>query len=205
MKRIVSLLLLIQCCIAGWSQTITIKYKNGSTQNYNMNDIEEITFSQGENSSQEQGTIEGDFVRVTFEGNTYQEPMPFYCQIDPVGWDGDTPLTFTYDAKEHFRNNGFIFMLGLIHYSRKTDLLKSSPGSYKCVGGVFLDYYHNFTFTGKLEIDYIEYDFVSGTHQVTSVKEVGGRIQIEGNFTNSFEYNGDAKTVKGNYRMTIPD
>ena len=45
-----------------------------------MNDIEAITFSQDDNSSQEQGTIEGDFVKVTFEGNTYQEPMPFYLQ-----------------------------------------------------------------------------------------------------------------------------
>ena len=56
-----------------------------------------------------------------------------------------------------------------------------------------------------LEIDYKEYDFESGTHQVTSVKEVGGKIQIEGNFTNKFEYHGDTKTIKGNYRMTIPD
>lgn len=205
MKKIVSFLVFLQCCLAGWSQTMTIEFKNGSTQKYNMNDIEAITFSQDDNSSQEQGTIEGDFVKVTFEGNTYQEPMPFYLQVDPVGWDGDTPLTFTYDAIGHFKNNGFAFMLGLIHYSRQRDLLNSSPGTYKCVGSIYLDYYSNFTFTGMLEIDYKEYDFVSGTHQVTSVKEVGGKIQIEGNFTNIFEYHGDTKTIKGNYRMTIPN
>ena len=205
MRRVILLIAAILLASVGRSQTINIEFKNGSTQKYNMNDIEAITFSQDDNSSQEQGTIEGDFVKVTFEGNTYQEPMPFYCQVDPVGWNGDTPLTFTYDAIEHFKNNGFAFMLGLIHYSRQRDLLNSSPGTYKCVGNIYLDNYSNFTFTGMLEIDYKEYDFVSGTHQVTSVKEVGGKIQIEGNFTNIFEYHGDTKTIKGNYRMTIPD
>ena len=149
--------------------------------------------------------ISGDFVKVTFQGNTYQESIPIYCQIDPVGWNGDTPLTYTYDAIPHFENYGFEFMFGIIHYSRKTDLLKSLPGSYDCAGGIYLNYYSNLTFTGLLEIDYIEYDFVSGTHEVTSVKEVGGRVQIEGNFTNIFEYHGDTKTIKGNYRMTIPN
>lgn len=148
--------------------------------------------------------IDGDYVKVIFEGKTYQESMPFYMQIDPVGKENGTPLTFTYDAIEHFERDGFSFMLGLMHYSRKADLLSCSPGRYSCKGGIYNGYV-NFTLTTSLEIDYDEYDFVSGTHQVTSIKEMGGRVQIEGNFTSFFEYRGDEKSIKGSYRMTIPE
>ena len=54
MKRLFGILFILQFCIIGWSQTITIDFKNGSFQKYDMNEIESVTFSQDEDTSQEQ-------------------------------------------------------------------------------------------------------------------------------------------------------
>ena len=54
--------------------------------------------------------------------------------------------------------------------------------------------------SGKDEFYYVE----SGTHKVTSIRKVGGDVQIEGTFDLVMEDNyGDIKkNVKGKYRIT---
>ena len=54
MNRLVGLLIFFQLSAFGWSQTMTIDFKDGFSQKYNMKDIEAITFSQSEDSIQEQ-------------------------------------------------------------------------------------------------------------------------------------------------------
>lgn len=150
----------------------------------------------------------GDYIRVTLDGKTYSDNILdwHYAQIDPVGRDkNDKPLTFTYDMCDHFDNNGFSFMFGVVHFSRTNELLASSPGTYGCAKDILdSNFYNNLTFSSVLEIDYDEYDWVSGTHNVKSIKKVNGEVQLEGSFTSNFELNGNIKKVKGDYRISIP-
>ena len=52
MKRILCLLAILQFCITGWSQTMTIDFKDGSTQKISMNDIKAITFTQDDEQTE---------------------------------------------------------------------------------------------------------------------------------------------------------
>ena len=54
--------------------------------------------------------------------------------------------------------------------------------------------------SGKDEFYYVE----SGTHKVTSIRKVGGDVQIEGTFDLVMEENSsyETKNVKGKYRIT---
>ena len=57
MKRIVSLIVFIQCCISGWSQTMTIEFKNGATTKYNMKDIKSIYFEEENDNSEDEVSL----------------------------------------------------------------------------------------------------------------------------------------------------
>ena len=52
MKRILCLLAILQFCITGWSQTLTIDFMDGSTQKISMNDIKAITFTQDDEQTE---------------------------------------------------------------------------------------------------------------------------------------------------------
>lgn len=150
----------------------------------------------------------GDFIQVTLNGKTYTGTIydNIYAQIDPVGRDSENkPLTLTYDMFDHFSEKGFEFFHGIVHYSRKADLLTTKPGTYECGKDILTQkYYHNMNFWSTLSIDYEDYDWVSGTHTLKSIKEVNGHVQLEGSYTSTFEHDGKTVTVKGKYRMTIP-
>ena len=147
-----------------------------------------------------------DFLQVDYEGKTYIEDLSIYAQIKPFGTDNQNrKLTYTYDMVAHFEDNGFTFMIGLVHLTNESELLASNTGTYSCAKDIFDDnMYQNLALVTLLEVNNDEYDWVSGTHQVKSIKKVNGDVQIEGSFTSSFELNGDRKTVKGSYRITIP-
>ena len=164
------------------------------------------TCSSGGDDDSGGDTPGGDgFIKVTFNGKTYTEGFPVYAQIKPSSYDSQNrSLTYTYDAVPHFEEKGFRFMYGIIHFTNKTDLLASSPGNYDCAGELFSSPDNNLTLTTQLSVDAEEYDWVSGTHQVTSIKKVNGGVQIEGSFTSTFKLDGNNQSVKGSYRMTIP-
>ena len=204
MKKLFILLVLQLISYSVWSQTMSIHYKNGKTVEFNMDNIDYVEFiDDGDNE-----TISGDYLKVTLDGKSYSDKILNWhiAQVDPVGYDKDgNPLTLTYDMRDHFEDNGFSFLFGIVHFSRKNDLLASPVGAYGCAESILSDdYYNNLTFWSTLEIDYKEYKWISGTHNVKSIKEVDGKVQIEGDFTSTFSYGSDSKTVKGSYRMTIP-
>jgi len=212
MRRIILFFAAVLLASVGWSQTVKINFKDGTDVNYNMNNVQSIEFL-NDNDNNNQGSnddfsMSGDFIKITMDGKTYSDKIVdwYYAQIDPVGRDANNkPLTFTYDMRDHFDDYGFSFMFGVVHYSRKNDLLASSVGTYGCAESILSDdYYKNLTFWSTLEIDYDEYTWNSGTHEVKSIKEVDGRVQLEGIFTSNFSFNGSSRTVKGSYRITIP-
>ena len=47
MKRRLLFLAFVLSTVVGWSQTVTLKFKNGTTQQYNMSELESIDFADG--------------------------------------------------------------------------------------------------------------------------------------------------------------
>ena len=70
MKRIVCLLALLLVFAFGWSQTMTIHFKNGNTQKYNMGEIESIEFSQDKNDVIDNVSIVGVWECTYYELDT---------------------------------------------------------------------------------------------------------------------------------------
>lgn len=155
------------------------------------------------------GSANSGYIEVTLNGKTYKESSNslFYEQVAPVGTDSDDkPLTLTYDGQKHFADDGFAFFFGMVHYSRKEDLLASKTGEYRCAEKIYQkDFLNNLTFVpDDLTIDYKEYEWESGTHKVTSIKEVNGNVQIEGSFVLTYNVDDEDLIVKGKYKMIIP-
>ena len=209
MKRVILLLAVVLLASIGWSQTVTLKFKNGTKQQYNMSDIESIDFSEGDNTSGDDGTYGDRFVEVKIDGKTYKESFPDWAtaQIDPLGTDSQgKKITFTYDMVAHFaKTYGFKFLFGISHYRNKADLLASTPGSYPFALDTSDDkIFNNLAFTCGYMLDGDEYSAVSGTHQVNSIESVDGDVCVKGSFTAVFKYNGNTKNIQGSYSIIIP-
>lgn len=161
------------------------------------------------NGQGENGTAStGDFIEISLLGKKYHhntKPIN-YAQIDHFGEDAHgATLTSTYSMEDDWGTEAFEFYYGLIHFSDKSKLLATTTGAYPCqIVSILDDVYQNMTFVPELYIDDNSYDLVSGTHQVTSIKSVDGKVQVEGKFSAVFEYEGDNVNVNGSYRMTIP-
>ena len=54
MKRKLLFLAFVLSTVVGWSQTVTLKFKNGTTQQYNLSELESIDFKDG-NDNQNNG------------------------------------------------------------------------------------------------------------------------------------------------------
>jgi hypothetical protein len=107
MKRVILLFAAVLLASIGWSQTVTLKFKNGTKQQYNMSEIESIEFSEGGNTSEDDGTYGDRFVEVKIDGKTYKESFPDWAtaQINPFGTDSQgKKITFTYDMRAHFED-----------------------------------------------------------------------------------------------------
>ena len=160
------------------------------------------------NSGGGSGATSSCFIKLSFDGKSYSEAIPEWicAKIDPVGTDRQNKkLTYTYDMIPHFKDEGFRFFFGLVHYRNKADLLSSSPGNYGCAKDILDDaFYNNLTFSSIFEIDGDEYKFVSGTHEVKSIMSMNNDVYIEGNFTSVFSLNGDTRNLSGSYRVRIP-
>ena len=60
MKRVILLFAAVLLASIGWSQTVTLKFKDGSTRQYNMSEIESIDFTDGNgnNSGNDDAEVE---------------------------------------------------------------------------------------------------------------------------------------------------
>ena len=74
MKRRILFLAFVLSTLVGWSQTVTLKFKNGTTQQYNMSELESIDFADGALSSDETmaSLIVGVWKAVSVEGWGFQ-------------------------------------------------------------------------------------------------------------------------------------
>ena len=55
MKRVILLFAAVLLATVGWSQTVTLKFKNGTTQQYNMSELESVNFTDDDNNSGNKG------------------------------------------------------------------------------------------------------------------------------------------------------
>ncbi len=125
MKRVILLFAAVLLASIGWSQTVTLKFKNGTKQQYNMSEIESIEFSEGDNTS-EDDDISGD---AYFDDTEY-------CQLFINGEE----------CTEDFYGGGILVLLrdkeidgtDFYAYGGMTDQIKISPNDglqYHIVAG----------------------------------------------------------------------
>ncbi len=157
---------------------------------------------------------DSDYIEVTFNGKTYTETIPSwgYVILDNAGTDSQgRPISFTNVVIDKFEDQyGFTFMPSIAHFARKSDLMSAEPGKYPHQSdfGNILEgelVCENFTLVSDIEISLDYYEFVYGTHQVTSIREAGNNAQIEGTFQATYkcEETGRQCQVQGKYRMTL--
>lgn len=157
-----------------------------------------------------------DYLEITLNGKTYRENIPMFGYVFFEGSETDSKgklITLTFVTLDGFSDKyGFKILPGISHYTKKSDLLSSSPGTYphhSDFGNITqgpLDC-ENFTLVSDLEIISSGefYELVKGTNNVKSIKDVGDGVQVEGTFTGTYECESNNRQceIKGKYRMTL--
>lgn len=67
MKRSIILLVLVLTTAIGWSQTVTLKFKNGTTQQYSMGELESIDFTNDGSNNNENGGFDASLLVGTWD------------------------------------------------------------------------------------------------------------------------------------------
>ena len=140
MKRSIILLAFVLTTVLGWSQTITLKFKNGTTQQYNMSELESVDFTDDDSGSNQETTpsIVGTWDAVSSRyyddngGNVIEEEDTGYWVFtettvtDHFGeddlYDGQT-LNYTFDGKKLVI--GGVFIWDVIKFTNNTMVLKT--------------------------------------------------------------------------------
>ena len=68
MKRRLLFLAFVLSTLVGWSQTVTLKFKNGTTQQYNMSELEYIDFKDGDNNNSGNDDAEVEITEANLVG-----------------------------------------------------------------------------------------------------------------------------------------
>lgn len=158
-----------------------------------------------------------DYIEVTFNGKTYRESIPGFGYTIQNGTETDSEgrrITITRGAADSFSDKyGFTFMPEIAHFSNKADLMAAKPGTYLHKDDFWGNIWEgdtpveNFTLVTELEIFESDtyYELKNGQHQVTSIKEVGNNVQIEGTFNGTYycDENNKQCEIQGKYRMTL--
>ena len=150
-----------------------------------------------------------DYIELTVNGKPYKKTVNLYGLSDNFGRDADgNRLSYTYLIEDIFTNEDFDFGYGLLHFSNKEMLLASKSGTFACE-----DYNKswnrnkpssNLTFYPQFEPEDDVCRMASGTHQVTSITQVGSKVRVIGKFTAVFE-GDETYQLKGQYQITIPE
>ena len=147
MKRIILCLLFVLSTAGGWSQTVTLKFKNGSTQQYNMSELESVNFTD-DNSGNNQDTTpslvgtwdavssryyDDNGENVIEEENTGYWVFTETTVTDHFGeddlYDGQT-LNYTFDGKKLVI--GGLIIWDVVKFTGNTMILK-----IKILGGAY--------------------------------------------------------------------
>ena len=140
MKRRLLFLVFILSTVVGWSQTVTLKFKNGTTQQYNMSELESVNFTDDNSGSNQETTpsLVGTWDAVSSRyydengGNVIEEEDTGYWVFtettvtDHFGeddlYDGQT-LNYTFDGKKLVI--GGVFIWDVIKFTSNTMVLKT--------------------------------------------------------------------------------
>lgn len=140
MKRIILFFAAVLLASIGWSQTVTLKFKNGTTQQYNMSELESINFADDNSGGNQETTpsIVGTWDAVSSRyyddngENVIEEEDTGYWVFtettvtDHFGeddlYDGQT-LNYTFDGKKLVI--GGVFIWDVIKFTNNTMVLKT--------------------------------------------------------------------------------
>ncbi len=140
MKRRLLFLAFVLSTVVGWSQTVTLKFKNGTTQQYNMSELESINFADDNSGGNQETTpsIVGTWDAVSSRyyddngENVIEEEDTGYWVFtettvtDHFGeddlYDGQT-LNYTFDGKKLVI--GGVFIWDVIKFTSNTMVLKT--------------------------------------------------------------------------------
>ena len=140
MKRRLLFLAFVLSTVVGWSQTVTLKFKNGTTQQYNMSELESVNFTDDNSGGNQETTpsIVGTWDAVSSRyyddngENVIEEEDTGYWVFtettvtDHFGEDdlyyGQT-LNYTFDGKKLVI--GGVFIWDVIKFTNNTMVLKT--------------------------------------------------------------------------------
>lgn len=140
MKRSIILLAFVLTTVLGWSQTVTLKFKNGTTQQYSMSELESVNFTDDNSGGNQETTpsIVGTWDAVSSRyyddngENVIEEEDTGYWVFtettvtDHFGeddlYDGQT-LNYTFDGKKLVI--GGVFIWDVIKFTNNTMVLKT--------------------------------------------------------------------------------
>lgn len=140
MRRIILFFAAVLLASIGWSQTVTLKFKNGTTQQYNMSELESVNFTDDNSGGNQETTpsIVGTWDAVSSRyyddngENVIEEEDTGYWVFtettvtDHFGeddlYDGQT-LNYTFDGKKLVI--GGVFIWDVIKFTSNTMVLKT--------------------------------------------------------------------------------
>ena len=140
MRRIILFFAAVLLASVGWSQTVTLKFKNGTTQQYNMSELESVNFTDDNSGGNQETTpsIVGTWDAVSSRyyddngENVIEEEDTGYWVFtettvtDHFGeddlYDGQT-LNYTFDGKKLVI--GGVFIWDVIKFTNNTMVLKT--------------------------------------------------------------------------------
>ena len=140
MKRRILFLAFVLSTVVGWSQTVTLKFKNGTIQQYNMSELESVNFTDDNSGGNQETTpsIVGTWDAVSSRyyddngENVIEEEDTGYWVFtettvtDHFGeddlYDGQT-LNYTFDGKKLVI--GGVFIWDVIKFTNNTMVLKT--------------------------------------------------------------------------------
>jgi hypothetical protein len=139
MKRRILFLAFVLSTVVGWSQTVTLKFKNGTIQQYNMSELESVNFTDDNSGGNQETTpsIVGTWDAVSSRyyddngENVIEEDTGYWVftettVTDHFGeddlYDGQT-LNYTFDGKKLVI--GGVFIWDVIKFTSNTMVLKT--------------------------------------------------------------------------------
>ena len=115
MKRRLLFLAFVLSTVVGWSQTVMLKFKNGTTQQYNMSELESIDFKDGDNNNSGNDDAEVEITKANLVGvwelasYDIQYTQGYGLEVTPLFQQGDK-LSILSDGTCFYHRKNDIYM-----------------------------------------------------------------------------------------------